>query len=232
MITRVQSKGLSWATLLKSALYLVVFVLIIKVGTKLYGSGGTQKNYGNFDQRFLWVSNPSKIVDNLPDNYEYCREKYWYQRDFVYKYLKRFKMKDNRKGQLGPRTFFPTSGDEFSMREQAETIIHMLNNKVMQQMNIPLISYISIIISILTNNFQMHGTFVEIGARDGVKKSRTLKLEIDYGWSGILIEPVPPLYQKMLETKRQVGFFDVCVSTKPFPMNVSVTILSELRINI
>lgn len=40
-------------------------------------------------------------------------------------------------------------------------------------------------------NFKRNGFFVEMGAVDGVKKSNTLILEQDYGWTGILAEPDP-----------------------------------------
>lgn len=37
------------------------------------------------------------------------------------------------------------------------------------------------------------GVFVEAGANDGVRESNTLLLERHHGWTGLLIEPIPPL---------------------------------------
>jgi FkbM family methyltransferase len=39
------------------------------------------------------------------------------------------------------------------------------------------------------NNFKTHGTFIEVGACDGVATSNTLLLEQEYSWSGLLVEP-------------------------------------------
>ncbi len=38
-----------------------------------------------------------------------------------------------------------------------------------------------------------NGTFVEVGANDGLKQTNTLYFEKNYGWRGLLIEPVPDL---------------------------------------
>jgi FkbM family methyltransferase len=37
------------------------------------------------------------------------------------------------------------------------------------------------------------GTFIELGANDGVQQSNTYALEREFGWRGVLIEPVPEL---------------------------------------
>ena len=46
------------------------------------------------------------------------------------------------------------------------------------------------------------GIFVEAGANDGYKQSNTYFLEKYKNWNGVLIEPIPELYQKCL-TERQ-----------------------------
>jgi FkbM family methyltransferase len=38
-----------------------------------------------------------------------------------------------------------------------------------------------------------NGTFMELGANDGLQQSNTYMLEREYGWSGVLIEASPPL---------------------------------------
>ena len=37
------------------------------------------------------------------------------------------------------------------------------------------------------------GTFIEAGAHDGLTQSNTALLEFSYGWSGVLVEPIPEL---------------------------------------
>ncbi len=41
------------------------------------------------------------------------------------------------------------------------------------------------------------GTFVEMGAYDGVTLSNTLALERDLGWTGLCVEPVPDVYARL-----------------------------------
>lgn len=41
------------------------------------------------------------------------------------------------------------------------------------------------------------GTFIEVGAHDGVSQSNTKRLEDVYGWSGILVEPSGVLFEKL-----------------------------------
>lgn len=40
------------------------------------------------------------------------------------------------------------------------------------------------------------GTFVEVGANDGIRQSNTLFLEMKKGWRGVLVEAVPELYEQ------------------------------------
>lgn len=49
----------------------------------------------------------------------------------------------------------------------------------------------------LLNN-KRNGYFVEVGANDGIYISNTLLLERDYCWRGILIEPEPTNFKKLL----------------------------------
>lgn len=39
------------------------------------------------------------------------------------------------------------------------------------------------------------GFFIEVGANDGVRQSNTKYFEDNWGWKGILIEPIPALYE-------------------------------------
>ena len=45
------------------------------------------------------------------------------------------------------------------------------------------------------------GFFVEAGANDGFKQSNTLFLERIHGWNGLLIEPVPRLFEKCIKNR-------------------------------
>jgi FkbM family methyltransferase len=42
------------------------------------------------------------------------------------------------------------------------------------------------------------GFFIEAGANDGYTQSNTYHLEYEHGWKGLLVEPVPSLYQEVL----------------------------------
>lgn len=46
------------------------------------------------------------------------------------------------------------------------------------------------------------GRFAEIGAFDGVLHSNTCFLEADHGWSGVLVEPNPLLFAKLVASRR------------------------------
>ena len=67
-----------------------------------------------------------------------------------------------------------------------------------------------------------HGTFVEIGAYDGVSFSNTYALECFRNWSGICVEPIPERF-KMLAANRTAKCYQACVSDKPG--NVEFTVL-------
>ena len=47
----------------------------------------------------------------------------------------------------------------------------------------------------LARYLPLNGTFLEVGANDGVLSSNTFSLENAHNWRGILIEPLPDLYR-------------------------------------
>lgn len=53
------------------------------------------------------------------------------------------------------------------------------------------------LMAIMGDHAQEGGYFVECGAHDGVRGSNTLALELHYGWRGLLIEPMLPIFQKL-----------------------------------
>ena len=65
------------------------------------------------------------------------------------------------------------------------------------------------------------GFFVEAGAYDGELISNTLLFELKMGWSGILIEPNPIAFEKLLSKKRKAWSINCCLSMKPYPETVS-----------
>ena len=61
---------------------------------------------------------------------------------------------------------------------------------------------------------QTNGFFIEAGAFNGQDISNTLLLEMQYHWTGILIEPNPDLYQEMLTKQRKSYCLETCLSTE------------------
>jgi len=49
--------------------------------------------------------------------------------------------------------------------------------------------------------FSRKGTYLDIGAFDGRSSSNTWHLEKRLDWGGVLIEPVPQFYRKMMQTR-------------------------------
>ena len=58
-----------------------------------------------------------------------------------------------------------------------------------------------------------NGVFVDIGANDGVSISNTFMLEKDFGWSGIAVEPIPSIFEK-LKSSRKCHTVHGCVTPK------------------
>ena len=58
------------------------------------------------------------------------------------------------------------------------------------------------------------GYFVELGANDGISQSNTKHLEMWRNWSGVLIEPSPLNFRKLLNTRKKTNYFAnaACVS--------------------
>jgi len=52
------------------------------------------------------------------------------------------------------------------------------------------------------------GFFIEVGANDGFTQSNTYYLEKFLGWSGILIEPIPELFEQCRQTRKNSDVFN------------------------
>lgn len=48
------------------------------------------------------------------------------------------------------------------------------------------------------------GTFVDIGAHDGISLSNTYFLEKEMGWSGICIEPIPKVFAELKKNRKAI----------------------------
>jgi FkbM family methyltransferase len=69
--------------------------------------------------------------------------------------------------------------------------------------------YIDTLLGSKTNGF-----FIESGGYDGESHSNSLFFELERNWNGILIEPVPSFYQKILSKKRNVHVINACIAGK------------------
>ena len=60
-----------------------------------------------------------------------------------------------------------------------------------------------------------HGTFLEIGANNGYSQSNTYYFEKIRRWKGILIEPIPQLYEECVKRRKRSHVFNyACGETK------------------
>ncbi len=68
------------------------------------------------------------------------------------------------------------------------------------------------IASLLDN--KKNGFFIDIGANDGVTISNSYYFEKELGWTGIAVEPMPAIFEK-LQTNRSCDMVQGCVTPKP-----------------
>ena len=61
---------------------------------------------------------------------------------------------------------------------------------------------------------------MEAGAFDGEILSNTLAFELEYGWSGLLVEPNPVAFDLLMKKHRKAWAINVCLSTKAHPQIV------------
>jgi len=66
-------------------------------------------------------------------------------------------------------------------------------------------------------NSKRNGFFVEAGGYDGEDFSNSLFFELERNWTGILIEPIPSFYKKILKKNRKIFSINCCIANKrPF----------------
>ena len=57
------------------------------------------------------------------------------------------------------------------------------------------------------------GTYVELGAMDGVRYSNTYMFAKKYGWKGWLFEPVPEMYASLKKNRPESECFNCCLGS-------------------
>ncbi|XP_065340220.1 protein Star-like [Cloeon dipterum] len=62
-----------------------------------------------------------------------------------------------------------------------------------------------------------HGVFIECGASDGLFLSNTFWLESAFNWTGLLIEPEPSSFKKLLGAGRNAWLMPTCLSLSKHP---------------
>lgn len=60
-------------------------------------------------------------------------------------------------------------------------------------------------------NHKRDGVFVEMGAADGILASNTFRLERDYGWNGVLIEPLKDYYEQIPCYRKTRHVYNICI---------------------
>jgi len=65
------------------------------------------------------------------------------------------------------------------------------------------------------------GFFIEAGAFDGESDSTTLHFELEHGWTGLLVEPVPLNFKELVSKKRRAWSVQNCLSTQQTPETVN-----------
>lgn len=55
------------------------------------------------------------------------------------------------------------------------------------------------------------GVFIEMGAADGILGSNTYRLERDFGWDGILIEPIKEYCDQISKYRKASHVFNICI---------------------
>ena len=76
-------------------------------------------------------------------------------------------------------------------------------------------------------NNKKGGYFVDIGAHDGKDLSNTYRLETEYGWKGICVEPLEEEFKKCVESRPM----SICINTCIYDKNGTVTFNEVTRGN-
>ena len=66
----------------------------------------------------------------------------------------------------------------------------------------------------LAGEAHRQGVFIELGAGDGMDKSNSLAFEEKLGWTGLLIEPSPSLFQQLRQNRPNATCVQACVAAQ------------------
>ena len=70
---------------------------------------------------------------------------------------------------------------------------------------------------IIEKYLSQNGFFIEVGANNGFSESNTYYLERFRNWNGILIEPIPHLYQECVNERPKSKVFNCALVSQDFP---------------
>lgn len=71
--------------------------------------------------------------------------------------------------------------------------------------------------TIIEKYLPQNGFFIEVGANNGFSESNTYYLERFRNWKGILIEPIPHLYQECVKERPKSKVFNCALVSQDFP---------------
>lgn len=71
--------------------------------------------------------------------------------------------------------------------------------------------------------YKENGFYVESGAYDGEILSNTLLFERMRNWNGVLVEPNPDVFKKLMKKNRNAYAINACLSTEPYPTKKVLT---------
>jgi hypothetical protein len=63
-------------------------------------------------------------------------------------------------------------------------------------------------------NNRQNGFFVQVGAHDEEIQSNTIFFELQRNWSGLVIEPIPKIYERQVTKKRKCYTINACISER------------------
>jgi FkbM family methyltransferase len=66
---------------------------------------------------------------------------------------------------------------------------------------------------------KLGGIYVDIGAYDGIHLSNTAMLELQYGWHGVLVEPIKSVHDRMVESRPGSVCIHGAVSAEKGPLH-------------
>lgn len=102
---------------------------------------------------------------------------------------------------------------------QSQAILRILRNQVND-----CIRFLSILIANILFEMETSGFFIESGANDGEYHSNTLYMERYLNWTGLLVEPDINAFKRLITRNRKAFTLNGCVSTKPYPIKVRISI--------